>query len=299
MKVRWGLLAILVLFISCGCKTAWPKVSTLDDGSQIYRFENGKSCVKTPYALKNTDVEGALKIREIFETNFSYEKKYERIKSLGKEFDQLDAAFFSICHDHAEGRIDDTRYTQFRDEYERIRQEFLKKELGESFGGPREWTPISGLPAATSDNDVFDAVAGSTTTSCSIAFDRVRCSTKNDAYFGVSCKVTFRPIAGGKPFTKKILLLSGDTRVGGPQVGWSKSLGKTINAPKGMDVAHVEVKFEGDIRVEEGENRTERVRTETRQYLPSEGRQSVDIEFEQVANAVVGLTVTFDRWVEE
>lgn len=127
----WAWLGVVVSLLACGCKTNWPKVSTLDDGSQIYRFENGKSCVKTPYALKNTDAEGALKIREIFETTFSYEKKYEQIKSLGKEFDQLDAAFFSICHDHAEGRIDDDTYRTLRNDYEKIRQEFMKKGIGE------------------------------------------------------------------------------------------------------------------------------------------------------------------------
>lgn len=105
-------------------------VTEQPDKSQVYRFKNGASCLKSPDYTHFVKASGTVAIKQLFQASGSYEEKMEKAKTLSPKFEELSAAFFDICYEYGEERMSKDRYLKLRQIYEEIRQRSLDRSAG-------------------------------------------------------------------------------------------------------------------------------------------------------------------------
>jgi hypothetical protein len=102
-----------------------PRTESGPDGSIQYIFPNGTPCLKKPDYTKAIQAEGAIKLKEIFETSGKYDSKMQRASEVRPAFQELDAALFDICYEYGSGRKSKEQYDDARQVVEEIRRHML------------------------------------------------------------------------------------------------------------------------------------------------------------------------------
>jgi hypothetical protein len=105
------------------------KVTTTSDGSQLYSYPSGLTCLKRADYAKVINAAAALKIKEIFALETSYQTKLDNVKKLSPSFQELDASFFDFCTQYAQGLITKDQYTEDRNAFNQIRRDLIKHEI--------------------------------------------------------------------------------------------------------------------------------------------------------------------------
>jgi len=138
MRFPVYLACVSVILVACATSPSTPlppggflvSVTEQPDKSQVYRFKNGASCLKSPDYTRFVKAGGTVAIKQLFQASGSYEEKMEKAKTLSPKFEELSAAFFDICYEYGEERMSKDKYLEQRQIYEGIRQHSLGGSAG-------------------------------------------------------------------------------------------------------------------------------------------------------------------------
>ncbi|EMJ97798.1 MULTISPECIES: hypothetical protein [unclassified Leptospira] len=122
--LRITILLILPLLVSIEC--TWPKVRQDADGTLRYTYKNERFCIKSPEYTEFEKSDIGLKIKEYVDIHKAIENRWEKVKQLGPQLNQLDSAFFDLCNEYALDHISLEEYRSNRKEYEKLRKDILR-----------------------------------------------------------------------------------------------------------------------------------------------------------------------------
>src|ERR1700747_3306245 len=106
----------------------WPRIKTNKDGSQVYQYQNGTTCIKqADYATERT-ISGKASITKVFSAEGSSSQKVVDALSYSPSVSAVHAALFDMCTAYGSGTITKQQYDEERDALSKLQVTVMDKK---------------------------------------------------------------------------------------------------------------------------------------------------------------------------
>jgi hypothetical protein len=113
-----------------------PKIKTNKDGSQVYQYQNGTTCIKqADYATERT-LSGKASITKVFSAEANSSQKVVDALSYSPSVSAVHAALFDMCTAYGGGTITKQEYDEERDVLAKLQVAVIQKEAGQNLAKP-------------------------------------------------------------------------------------------------------------------------------------------------------------------
>jgi hypothetical protein len=110
----------------------WPRIKANKDGSQVYQYQSGTTCIKqADYATERT-ISGKASITKVFSAEGNSSQKVVDALSYSPSVSALHAALFDMCTAYGSGTITKQQYDEERDALSKLQIAVIEKEAGQN-----------------------------------------------------------------------------------------------------------------------------------------------------------------------
>jgi hypothetical protein len=141
--MRLTLIVLTLVSVGCGAIAAetWPKIRTNSDGSQVYQYQKGTTCIKqADYATERT-VSGKASIKQAFSAEGSSSQKVVDALAYSPSVSAVHAALFDVCTAYGSGATNKQQYEEERKALQKLQNSVIEKEAGQSLTVPQKTVP--------------------------------------------------------------------------------------------------------------------------------------------------------------